>query len=47
MMDNITKSIASAYVKMYEAKAVKREAWVPEAIADEDVADFGCCSKCC
>ena len=39
-MDNITKSIASAYVKMYEAKAVKREAWVPEAIADEDVADF-------
>ena len=40
MMDNITKSIANAYTKMYEAKTVKREAWVPEAIADEDVADF-------
>lgn len=40
MMDNITKSIANAYTKMYEAKAVKREAWVPAEITDEGVADF-------
>ena len=38
--NNITKSIANAYVKMYEAKAVKREAWVPAEITDEGVADF-------
>lgn len=39
-MDKIDQSIAQAYFNMYEAKTVKREAWVPEAIADEDVADF-------
>ena len=33
-------SLARAYLDMYEAKEVKREEWVPEAIADEDVADF-------
>jgi hypothetical protein len=38
--NNITKSIANAYTKMYEAKAVKREAWVPAEITDEGVADF-------
>lgn len=32
--------IANAYVAMYETKTVKREAWVPESITDEDVADF-------
>ena len=39
-MDKINQSIAQAYFNMYEAKEVKREEWVPEAIADEDVADF-------
>lgn len=32
--------IANAYVAMYETKKVKREAWVPESIKDEGVADF-------
>ena len=32
--------VANAYVAMYEAKTIKREAWVPESITDEDVADF-------
>ena len=27
-------------MEMYGAKKVKREAWVPEGIADEDVSDF-------
>ena len=39
-MDKINQSLAQAYFNMYEAKEVKREEWVPEAIADEDVADF-------
>jgi len=39
-MDNITKSIAKAYVNMYESKKVERASWVPESIADEDVSDF-------
>lgn len=41
-MDKINQSIAQAYFSMYEAKKpqVERKAWVPEAIADEDVADF-------
>jgi hypothetical protein len=30
----------TAIMEMYGAKKVKREAWVPEGIADEDVADF-------
>jgi len=39
------KSIAQAYLSMQEAscnsgKKTKRESWIPEAIADEDVADF-------
>ena len=38
-MDRINKTIAQAYYNMYEAKT-KRESWVPEAVADEDVADF-------
>lgn len=38
--DNVTQSLANAYKNMYEAKEVKREAWVPKQIADEDVADF-------
>jgi hypothetical protein len=33
-------SLARAYLDMYEAKKVERESWIPEAIADEDVADF-------
>lgn len=37
---DINKSLAQAYVNMYEAKKVERESWIPEAIADEDVADF-------
>lgn len=36
---DINKSLAQAYYNMYEAKT-KRESWIPEAIADEDVADF-------
>lgn len=32
--------VANAYVAMYEAKIVKREAWVPAEITDEGVADF-------
>ena len=39
-MDKINKSLAQAYIDMYEAKKCKRESWVPEAVADEDVADF-------
>ena len=44
-MDRINKSIAQAYLSMQEAscnssKKTKRESWVPEAVADEDVADF-------
>ena len=38
-MDNINKTIAQAYLNMYETKK-ERKSWVPEAIADEDVADF-------
>lgn len=42
---DINKSIAQAYINMYEAscnsgKKTKRESWVPETVADEDVADF-------
>lgn len=42
---DINKSIAQAYLNMQEAscnsgKKTKRESWIPEAIADEDVADF-------
>jgi len=33
-------SMRTAIMEMYGAKKVKREAWVPEGIADEDVADF-------
>ena len=33
-------SIRTAMMEMYGAKKVKREAWVPEGIADEDVSDF-------
>ena len=32
--------VANAYMAMYEAKTVKREAWVPAEITDEGVADF-------
>ena len=41
-MDTINKTLAQAYLDMYETKEVKteRKSWVPEAIADEDVADF-------
>ena len=41
-MDKINKSLAQAYMNMYEAKKeqIERKSWVPEAIADEDVADF-------
>jgi ribosomal protein S6E (S10) len=41
-MDTINKTLAQAYIAMYETKEVKteRKSWVPEAIADEDVADF-------
>jgi hypothetical protein len=39
-MDKINKTIAQAYLSMYEAKKVERASWVPEAVADEDVADF-------
>jgi len=38
-MDTINKTLAQAYLDMYETKT-KRESWVPEAVADEDVADF-------
>jgi len=33
-------SMRTAIMEMYGAKKVKREAWVPEGIADEDVSDF-------
>ena len=33
-------SIREAMMEMYGAKKVKREAWVPEAITDEDAANF-------
>jgi hypothetical protein len=40
-MDNINKTLAQAYRDMYETKTkTERKSWVPEAIADEDVADF-------
>ena len=44
-MDNVNQSLAQAYLDMLEGscnsgKKMKREAWVPESIADEDVADF-------
>ena len=38
---DINKSLAQAYLDMYETKTkTERKSWVPEAIADEDVADF-------
>ena len=40
---DINKKIAQAYLQMQEGwkkGKVKKEAWVPESIADEDVADF-------
>ena len=36
---DINQKLAQAYLDMYETKT-KREAWVPESITDEDVADF-------
>jgi len=40
-MDTINKTLAQAYLDMYETKTkTERKSWVPEAIADEDVADF-------
>ena len=36
---DINQKLAQAYLAMYETKT-KREAWVPESITDEDVADF-------
>ena len=36
---DINKTLAQAYLSMYEAKT-ERKSWVPESIADEDVADF-------
>ena len=40
-MDTINKTLAQAYRDMYETKTkTERKSWVPEAIADEDVADF-------
>jgi hypothetical protein len=38
--DNITAALSAAYKSMYEKKEVTREKWVPESIADEDVASF-------
>lgn len=38
--DGITEKLVQAYKDMYETKKVKREAWVPESIKDEGVADF-------
>ena len=38
--DNITAALSAAYKSMYEKKGVTREKWVPESIADEDVASF-------
>lgn len=41
MFDNQKiRAVADTYREMLEGKKYKREAWVPEAIADEDVADF-------
>ena len=40
---DINRKIAQAYLQMQEGwkkGKVKKEAWVPESIADEDVADF-------
>lgn len=40
---DINRKIAQAYLQMqegYKKSKMKKEAWVPESIADEDVADF-------
>jgi hypothetical protein len=39
-MDKINKTIAQAYLSMYEAKKVERASWVPEDITDEGAAEF-------